>query len=123
MDFGETNPVAKPKPAYTTKDGSQIRELWHPGHDGGGAMSLAQATVEAGAQTRLHRHIVAEEIYYIVSGAGVMERGAEQFAIEAGDTVHIPAGVTHRVVASALTPLVILCCCAPPYHHDDTQIL
>ncbi len=116
-------PVAKPQPAYETKDGSRIRELWHPDHGGEGAMSLAEATVDAGTATQWHRHLRSEEFYHILSGAGVMERGSERFAIEAGDTLRIPAGVAHRVTASPATALVILCCCAPPYRHDDTQVL
>ncbi|AWP23244.1 hypothetical protein C4901_07785 [Acidiferrobacter sp. SPIII_3] len=116
-------PVARPQPAYETKDGSRIRELWHPDHHGDGAMSLAQATVDAGAATRLHRHLCSEEIYHVVSGAGTMERGVERFAIKAGDTIRIPAGVAHRVEASVSAALVILCCCVPPYRHDDTQVL
>lgn len=86
-------------------------------------MSLAEATIDAGAATRLHRHVRSEEIYHVVSGVGVMESGPERFAIEAGDSIRIPAGITHRVVASRSTPLVILCCCTPPYRHDDTEVL
>ncbi|WP_297387029.1 cupin domain-containing protein [Acidiferrobacter sp.] len=123
MDPHAHEPVAKPQPAYETKDGSRIRELWHPDHCGDGAMSLAEATVDAGTTTQLHRHLLSEEFYHIVSGVGVMERGPERFAIEAGDTVRIPAGVAHRVAASTTTALVILCCCTPPYRHDDTQVL
>ncbi|RCN59398.1 cupin domain-containing protein [Acidiferrobacter thiooxydans] len=123
MNLCAGGPVARPQPTYETKDGSRIQELWHPDHHGGGAMSLAQATVDAGAATRLHRHMRSEEIYHVVSGAGMMECGLERFAIKAGDTIRIPAGVAHRVVASVSAALVILCCCVPPYRHDDTQVL
>ena len=123
MDPSSRDSIAVPLEAYWTKDGSEIRELWHPDHHGAGAMGLAQATVPAGTATRLHRHIRAEEIYHVVSGAGTMERDAERFGIQAGDTVYIPPGVTHRVHASAQAPLVILCCCTPAYRHDDTQVL
>ncbi len=122
MDISESGPLP-PLAAYVTKDGSEIRELWHPDHHGAGAMSLAQAIIPAGECTRLHRHVRAEEIYHVLSGSGVMDLGGRRFAVHAGDTVRIPPGVAHRVRASAEAPLTILCCCAPPYRHDDTEIL
>lgn len=114
---------AVPTQIYTTKDGSAIRELWHPDHHGQTSMSLAEATVPAGAGTLLHKHVRSEEIYYVVSGKGLMECGDKRFRIQAGDTVRIPPGTPHRVEAGLEAPLVLLCCCSPPYRHDDTEIL
>lgn len=54
-------------PAYTTKDGSEIRELMHPLHHSCHKQSLAEATVKPGCQTRLHQHQEAEELYFIES--------------------------------------------------------
>ena len=115
--------IAAPVTPYKTKDGSEIREFWHPDHQGHTGLSLAQATVAAGTGTRRHRHRQTEEVYHIQSGKGVMERGLERFAIHAGDTIGIAPGVAHRVFADQDAALVILCCCVPPYRHDDTEIL
>ena len=49
-------------PAYLTKDGSTIRELMHPSVHGNRQQSLAEATVEPGARTQLHRHALTEEL-------------------------------------------------------------
>ncbi|MHB1513326.1 MAG: cupin domain-containing protein [Acidiferrobacter sp.] len=122
MDRTEWGPCAA-RAAYVTKDGSEICELWHPDHHGTGGLSLARATIPAGEQTRLHRHVRAEEVYHVLSGSGVMDLGSHHFMVRAGDTVHISPGIAHRVSASAEAPLVILCCCTPPYRHDDTEIL
>ena len=42
--------------AFTTKDGSVIRELMHPSIHGSSQQSLAEATVPVGATTFLHQH-------------------------------------------------------------------
>jgi mannose-6-phosphate isomerase-like protein (cupin superfamily) len=108
---------------YTTKDGSQIRELMHPAVHGNRAQSLAEATVAPGAETALHRHRRTEEIYCFTHGAGSMTLGTEVFAVAAGDTVCIPPGTPHRVRNTGDEPLTILCACAPAYSHDDTELL
>jgi mannose-6-phosphate isomerase-like protein (cupin superfamily) len=108
---------------YTTKDGSLVRELMHPKVHGNSRQSLAEAIVQAGAETLLHRHPVSEEIYHITEGAGVMTLGKEQFEIKKGDTACILPGTPHRVRNTGWVPLRILCCCSPPYSHEDTELV
>ena len=122
-------PLEKPvKTAYAeivpfvTKDGSEIRELFHPAQHGDGRMSFAEAIVGPGATTLLHWHRASEEIYHVTQGAGIMRLGGEEFAIRAGDTIVIPPGTRHNVTAGSREPLKILCACTPPYAHDDTLL-
>lgn len=110
-------------PPYLTKDGSEIRELMHPGVHGNRAQSLAEATVPPGAETRLHRHRVSEELYHVTQGEGRMTLGAQVFDVQAGDTVCVPPGTPHRIRNVGAVPLKILCACAPAYAHDDTELL
>jgi mannose-6-phosphate isomerase-like protein (cupin superfamily) len=109
--------------AYNTKDGSEIRELMHPDAHGNRAQSLAEARIDPGRETLLHRHRNSEELYHVTAGAGQMTLGARRFTISVGDTVAIPPGTAHRVRNTGDGPLVILCCCSPPYAHDDTELL
>jgi len=110
-------------PAYMTKDGSLIRELMHPAVHGNRLQSLAEAMIEPGHETVLHRHHLTEELYHITEGQGVMTLGAEQFAVSVGDTVCIPPGTPHCIRNTGKTPLKILCCGAPPYSHEDTELI
>ncbi|MCK9380658.1 MAG: cupin domain-containing protein [Sulfuritalea sp.] len=110
-------------PAYITKDGSAIRELMHPSLHGNHRQSLAEATVEPGARTQLHRHAVTEELYHVTAGSGIMTLGNDRFKVGAGDTVLIPPGTPHRIEATGAEPLRILCCCSPAYSHEDTELL
>ena len=108
---------------YTTKDGSQIRELMHPGLHGNRNQSLAEAIVAPGEITQLHKHSQSEELYHITRGRGQMTLGEQEFTVEPGDTVAIAPGTPHRIRNTGDEPLHILCACSPPYAHDDTELL
>ena len=109
--------------AFTTLDGSTIRELAGPAWTAAENQSLAEATVPPGGQTDAHFHRASEEVYYFTSGEGRMRLGEEEAEVSAGDCVVIPPGVEHKLWnASRSEPLVLLCCCAPAYSHEDTVI-
>lgn len=108
---------------YTTRDGSEIRELMHPQVQGNTAQSLAEATVFPGQQTLLHRHAVSEEIYHVIAGQGRMTLAGEEFDISVGDTVCIAPGTAHRLLCLGSQPLRVLCACSPAYSHADTDLL
>ena len=99
--------------AFTTKDGSTIRELHHTEKQ-----SLAEARLEPGQATERHYHARTEEIYFLLDGEGELEIDGETRPVAPGDAILIPAGARHQIRAAA--PLRFLCCCAPPYSHDDT---
>jgi mannose-6-phosphate isomerase-like protein (cupin superfamily) len=110
-------------PPYTTKDGSEIRELMHPSAHGNQAQSLAEAMVAPGTTTRLHRHHQSEELYHITAGRGRMTLGNDSFDVAPGDTICIPPGTPHCIENIGSEPLRLLCCCAPAYAHGDTELL
>ena len=99
--------------AFTTKDGSTIREFHHSA-----AQSLAEASVSAGARTQRHQHRVTEEIYVVLDGEGELEVDGERRGVGPGDAILIPAGAWHEI--SATSELRFLCCCVPPYSDGDT---
>jgi mannose-6-phosphate isomerase-like protein (cupin superfamily) len=103
---------------YITKDGSTIREILKTAHQ-----SLAEAIVAPGQATAPHYHIKAEEIYYILRGAGLMFLAEEEKAVSAGDAILIPPGQRHSIRNAGSEDLVFLCCCAPGYSHEDTVLV
>jgi mannose-6-phosphate isomerase-like protein (cupin superfamily) len=109
--------------SYQTKDGSEIRELMHPVVHGNRNQSLAEATVQPGMKTAMHRHNVTEEIYHVTQGQGMMTLGDEQFAVTVGDTICIMPGMRHCIANTEDAPLRILCACSPAYSHEDTELL
>ena len=108
--------------AFTTLDGSEIREL--AGLPAGNAVnqSLAEATVAPGGETQEHLHAKTEEIYFFTHGLGRLRVGDEVREVEPGDTVVIAPGTRHKLWNPGAGPLRLLCCCAPPYSHEDTVL-
>jgi mannose-6-phosphate isomerase-like protein (cupin superfamily) len=108
--------------AFTTKDGSEIRELLAHRNSAIRNQSLAEARVPVGGSTLEHYHANTEEIYYITGGAGLMRIGTETRDVKSGDAIAIPPGSRHKIWNTGGQTLKLLCCCAPAYEHSDTII-
>jgi len=109
-------------PPFTTKDGSEIRELLANRNSSIRQQSLAEARLPRGASTQEHYHIKTEEIYFITAGAGRMRIEEELAEVKAGDAIAIPPGKRHKLWNTGQETLTLLCCCSPPYEHSDTII-
>ena len=109
-------------PPFTTKDGSEIRELLAHRNSAIRNQSLAEARLPAGASTQEHYHPKAEEIYYITHGVGRIRIEGELREVKPGDAIAIPPGQRHKLWTTGTETLRFLCCCAPAYEHTDTVI-
>jgi mannose-6-phosphate isomerase-like protein (cupin superfamily) len=107
---------------FTTKDGSEIRELLAHRNSVIRNQSLAEARLPVGGSTQEHFHPKAEEIYYITHGWGRMRIENEIREVRAGDAIAIPPGRKHKLWNTGSEPLRLLCCCAPAYEHLDTVL-
>ena len=119
MDIHNINDV----PAFTTKDGSVIRELLAHRNSVISKQSLAEARVAPGLETQPHYHPLTEEIYYILQGVGEMKIGKEMQPVGPGDAIAIPPGAIHTIRNSGEQTLLFLCCCAPAYEPHDTVLI
>ena len=118
MDVKNLNAVAP----FTTKDGSEIRELLAHRNSAIRNQSLAEARLPVGGATQEHFHPRAEEIYYITHGTGKIRIETETREVRAGDAIAISPGLKHKLWNTGTEPLRLLCCCAPAYEHSDTII-
>jgi mannose-6-phosphate isomerase-like protein (cupin superfamily) len=109
--------------AFTTLDGSTIREVAGRVSLPAAHQSLAEATVPAGASTIPHFHRSSEELYFFTHGSGRLRIGTEERAVGPGDCAVIPPGTEHQLHNDASEPLKLLCCCAPAYSDEDTVLL
>ncbi len=107
-------------PAFITKDGSEIRELLAYRNSAIRRQSLAEARLAPGRSTQAHRHLVTEEIYYILEGRGEMRLDGETRLVGPGDAIAIPPGSIHQIANVGTSVLKFLCCCVPAYEHEDT---
>lgn len=108
--------------SYRTKDNSTIWELYHPRSSPVKGVSVAEALVEPGRDTEVHRHQLSQEIYYILEGEGEMRLGGETFKVKTCDAILIPPGTLHCVKNDGRSALRMLCVCSPPYSHEDTVL-
>ena len=109
--------------AFTTLDGSEIREMAGPASGNAVKQSLAEATVPPGGETVEHFHRTTEEIYFFTHGAGRMRLGDLEREVGPGDSIVIAPGLRHKLWNTGTEPLRLLCCCAPAYSHEDTVLV
>ncbi|HET7340352.1 MAG TPA: cupin domain-containing protein [Methylomirabilota bacterium] len=62
----------------------------------------------------VHVHEVAENLYYILRGTGVVELDGERHLVEPGHVIHIPPGVRHGIFNTGLEDLVFIVVASPP---------
>src|SRR5512133_233561 len=107
---------------FTTKDGSEIRELLAHRNSSIRNQSLADARLPVGGATQEHYHEKTEEIYYITHGSGRIQIQGESREVGPGDAIAIPPGARQKLWNTGSEIMRILCCCAPGYEHNDTII-
>ena len=87
--------------SFITKDGSTIRPILDRTNAPVQNQSLAEARVLAGGRTERHYHKVAEELYFILEGAGEIELDGERRMVGPGDAILIPTGAWHTITATS----------------------
>lgn len=110
-------------PAFTTKDGSEIRELLAHRNSCIANQSLAEARLPVGKYTTPHFHPLCEEIYYLLEGTGRMQIEEDVLDVSVGDAIAIPPGARHQITNTGEITLKFLCCCAPAYEDSDTVLV
>ena len=108
--------------AFTTKDGSEIREWAGRVATGTDAQSLAEASLPPGGATTEHYHPVAEELYLVTAGTGRLRIADEERDIATGDCIVIPPGARHKLWNTGDDVLRVVCACAPAYSNEDTVL-
>ncbi|MCF7853672.1 MAG: cupin domain-containing protein [Candidatus Pacebacteria bacterium] len=86
----------------------KIEHLWKKDELKGRTRLCARLTLPPGATIGYHKHEDEEEVFYVVSGAGLVEEGDESRKVNAGDTILTGNGAGHAVEAVGDQPLVML---------------
>lgn len=74
-----------------------------------GTATAYRVTIEPNQVTNTSYHRIAEELYYVLAGAGVAYLDGMAYHLKSGDFLRLPPGVTHRfkTTDSSLTLLDI----------------
>jgi mannose-6-phosphate isomerase-like protein (cupin superfamily) len=62
----------------------------------------------------VHVHEVAENLYYILKGKGIVELDGERHLVEPHTVIHIPPGVHHGIFNTGLEDLLFIVVASPP---------
>jgi len=81
--------------------------------------SLAEEMLPPGCAVTPHHHRDLEEIYYIVSGEGLMTVGENSREVHAGDAVYIPRGHRHSLKNTGNEPIKLILVCGPAFFYED----
>ena len=61
-----------------------------------GSVMISQ-TMGAGFSTGRHVHLEADELFYVVSGEGIVSLGEDERPVSTGYVIFVPAGAEHRI--------------------------
>jgi len=110
-------------PEFTAGDGCLLRELLHPDKaDIDIRYSLAHAKVAIGQKTSPHK-LRTSEVYYILSGNGLMHIDREERNVKAHCAIYIPPGATQSIENTGTSELEFLCIVDPAWQKSDEIVL
>jgi len=102
-----------------TPHGSEIRPLIDRTTSGVAQCSLAEETLPPGCAVTPHHHLEIEEIYYLISGRGLMTVGDETSEVNAGDAIYVPRGRRHTLRNTGSEPIKLILVCGPAFFYED----
>jgi len=110
-------------PEFKAGDNSILRELLHPDKsDLALRYSLAHAVVRPGQITLPHR-LRTSEVYFILSGEGIMHIDNEAAAVRPGDAVYIPPRALQFIHNPGSADLVFICIVDPAWRKEDEEVV
>lgn len=107
---------------FVAGDGSILRELLHPAKaDLQIRYSLAHAKVKPRRATKPHK-LKSSEVYYILSGKGLMHIDAKSFKVYADCAIYIPPLSTQYIENTGNSYLKFLCIVDPAWRKEDEEV-
>ncbi len=109
---------------FIAGDETLLKEILHPKNDPLDlSFSLAHCQVKAGTATIPHFLENSSEVYYILSGKGIIHIGEESSEIEAGDIILVPKRVVQYVTNTEKRALTFLVIVSPPWSKTEEVII
>ena len=109
---------------FVAGDGTSLAEFFNPRHDSsfGARYSLAHARLAPGAKSSPHT-LGANELYYIISGEGLIHIAGESEPVGPSEAIEIPAGSIQWLENTGTEDLCFLCIVDPAWRPEDETIL
>ncbi len=71
-------------------------------------LKMGHTTIYPTGKTTGHAHADMEEVYFVLSGEGVMKIGDDEFEVKAGDAFYVPPGECHTTYQRGNVPLTVV---------------
>jgi mannose-6-phosphate isomerase-like protein (cupin superfamily) len=108
---------------FLAGDATRLRELLHPDKaDIKINYSLAHAVVKPG-QTSLRHRLSTTEVYYILTGEGIMHIDEETAHVRPGQAIYIPPHAVQFIHNTGSADLRFLCIVDPAWRQKDEEII
>jgi mannose-6-phosphate isomerase-like protein (cupin superfamily) len=88
--------------------------LVHPTNAGTRLFDFRLSSYQPRGYAEVHVHQVAENIYYVLQGKGIVELDGEKHLVEPHMVIHIPPGVRHGIFNTGLEDLIFVVVASPP---------
>ena len=111
--------VLAKQPWNEAPDKALAREIVSPRNSRCTSHSIAQIRIPEGVEVTEHYHRIAEEVYHVTAGRGMMTLAGEARVLEPGDTVVIRVGERHKISALPGADLEMIVTCVPAWSVDD----
>lgn len=86
-----------------------------------GEGGIANVHVVCVTRGKAHLHKAYDEVYYILSGTGVIEMDSIRQRIRPGSVAVIPAGTVHAIASDTDLPLEFIIFGTPPFSMEDER--
>lgn len=104
-------------------DATLLKEIFHPDKDGVNLRySLAHARLQPGTSSKPHK-LRTSEVYYILSGEGVMHINDETGHVRTDQTVYIPPDALQHIENTGTQELVFLAIVDPAWRKKDEYVM
>ncbi|MEO6547679.1 MAG: cupin domain-containing protein [Ferruginibacter sp.] len=85
-------------------------------------LSIIQELMAPGNAEQLHFHEKAQQLFYILSGEAQFELNGVSFFIGAGETIHVPPGIVHKISNNSFADLQFIVTSSPASHGDRINV-
>jgi len=90
------------------KGETKLLEIFSKDELRGKCRMFNKITLEPGCSIGTHPHHQEEEIYYVLSGKGIVEDNGKTYEIEPGDALKTGGGEFHSITNNGTEPLVFM---------------
>lgn len=105
-------------PAVPNICNQTLKEVWKSGD-----VSVAYVEMAPGNVSLLHRHRSFTELYYILSGKGIMRVNEEEFSVRKDTLVEVKPGEPHKLKNTARSLLRHLVVSNPAFNPEDVELI